>query len=267
MAQRAGGRRATSPTTRRAGATTLDARAGHGARRRDQPGVRAGPVPGRAARCGTARRRSTENFRTGGGIAWGAQHPCLFEGTERFFRAGYIGNLMTAWIPALDGVKAKLEARREGGRRGLRPRRLDDPDGEGVPEVEVLRLRLARRVDRDRAATRGAGAGVADRVIVRGRQVDRLSRAAATTSWRTSTASTTWRIPWAPRSTCADARRGRHVDDRRAVRRATRPRRTTTRSGASSTRRRRCSACRTRSRRAARRSARRRARRACATWS
>jgi 2-polyprenyl-3-methyl-5-hydroxy-6-metoxy-1,4-benzoquinol methylase len=50
------------------------------------------------------------NFRTGGGLEWGHQHPCLFEGTERFFRSGYIGNLIGSWIPALDGVKAKLEA-------------------------------------------------------------------------------------------------------------------------------------------------------------
>ena len=50
------------------------------------------------------------NFRSGGGLEWGDQHPCLFEGTERFFRAGYIGNLVGSWIPALDGVKAKLEA-------------------------------------------------------------------------------------------------------------------------------------------------------------
>jgi SAM-dependent methyltransferase len=54
--------------------------------------------------------RAAENFRTGGGVSWGDQHPCLFEGTERFFRAGYIGNLLSSWIPALDGVKAKLEA-------------------------------------------------------------------------------------------------------------------------------------------------------------
>ena len=50
------------------------------------------------------------NFRSGTGLEWGQQHTCLFEGTERFFRAGYIGNLVSAWIPALDGVKAKLEA-------------------------------------------------------------------------------------------------------------------------------------------------------------
>jgi SAM-dependent methyltransferase len=49
------------------------------------------------------------NFRSGDGLAWGEQHPCLFEGTERFFRSSYVGNLIGAWIPALDGVKDKLE--------------------------------------------------------------------------------------------------------------------------------------------------------------
>jgi 2-polyprenyl-3-methyl-5-hydroxy-6-metoxy-1,4-benzoquinol methylase len=52
--------------------------------------------------------KMTDNFRSGDGIAWGKQHPCLFEGTERFFRAGYIGNLTSSWLPALDGVTAKL---------------------------------------------------------------------------------------------------------------------------------------------------------------
>jgi SAM-dependent methyltransferase len=49
-----------------------------------------------------------ERFKTGEGHAWGDQHPCLFEGTERFFRSGYIGNLVASWLPALDGVTAKL---------------------------------------------------------------------------------------------------------------------------------------------------------------
>jgi SAM-dependent methyltransferase len=40
---------------------------------------------------------------------WGHHHPCLFEGTERFFRSGYLGNLVQAWLPALDGVVARLE--------------------------------------------------------------------------------------------------------------------------------------------------------------
>ncbi len=56
-----------------------------------------------------AEERLSKNFRTGEGLAWGEQHPCLFEGTERFFRAGYIGNLIASWLPSLDGVVAKLE--------------------------------------------------------------------------------------------------------------------------------------------------------------
>jgi SAM-dependent methyltransferase len=48
-------------------------------------------------------------FRTGGGIAWGEHDPDLFEGTERFFKPGYAGNLVQSWLPALDGVVEKLE--------------------------------------------------------------------------------------------------------------------------------------------------------------
>jgi SAM-dependent methyltransferase len=56
-----------------------------------------------------ADQKIAQNFKSGGGTAWGEHHHCLFEGTERFFRAGYIGNLVGAWIPALEGVKEKLE--------------------------------------------------------------------------------------------------------------------------------------------------------------
>ena len=52
--------------------------------------------------------RALENFRTGEGIEWGEQDPLLFEGTERFFRPGYAANLVSNWIPSLDGVEAKL---------------------------------------------------------------------------------------------------------------------------------------------------------------
>jgi SAM-dependent methyltransferase len=52
--------------------------------------------------------RTLENFRSGGGLEWGDHHRCLFEGTERFFRAGYRTNLLDAWLPALDGVVDKL---------------------------------------------------------------------------------------------------------------------------------------------------------------
>ena len=55
------------------------------------------------------RDRALENFRSGKGMEWGEHHNCLFHGTERFFRASYNGNLLTSWLPALDGATAKLQ--------------------------------------------------------------------------------------------------------------------------------------------------------------
>lgn len=49
-----------------------------------------------------------EAFRSGSGLGWHEHSQCLFRGTERFFRPGYNTNLTTSWIPALDGVEAKL---------------------------------------------------------------------------------------------------------------------------------------------------------------
>jgi SAM-dependent methyltransferase len=54
--------------------------------------------------------RTTENFKTGAGIPWGEHHHDLFEGVERFFRPNYAGNLVSSWIPSLEGVEAKLKA-------------------------------------------------------------------------------------------------------------------------------------------------------------
>ena len=48
-------------------------------------------------------------FRSGAGVGWHEHSPCLFRGTERFFRPGYARNLASSWIPALDGVHEKLE--------------------------------------------------------------------------------------------------------------------------------------------------------------
>jgi 2-polyprenyl-3-methyl-5-hydroxy-6-metoxy-1,4-benzoquinol methylase len=55
------------------------------------------------------RERALENFRTGKGMEWGEHHPCLFQGTERFFRASYNASLLTSWLPALDGALDKLK--------------------------------------------------------------------------------------------------------------------------------------------------------------
>ena len=50
-----------------------------------------------------------EAFRTGGGVGWHEHDPCLFRGTERFFRPGYATHLVAEWIPALEGVEEKLK--------------------------------------------------------------------------------------------------------------------------------------------------------------
>jgi len=48
-------------------------------------------------------------FRTGKGVGWGEQSPCLFCTVGRFFRPSYHTALVQSWLPALDGVTAKLE--------------------------------------------------------------------------------------------------------------------------------------------------------------
>jgi SAM-dependent methyltransferase len=50
-----------------------------------------------------------EAFKSGGGMGWHEHDQRLFRGTERFFRPGYRAHLVDEWIPALDGVQAKLQ--------------------------------------------------------------------------------------------------------------------------------------------------------------
>ena len=57
-----------------------------------------------------AEPRITEAFRSGAGVGWHEQDEDVFAGCEQFFRPGYIANLVPSWIPALDGVDAKLRA-------------------------------------------------------------------------------------------------------------------------------------------------------------
>jgi ubiquinone/menaquinone biosynthesis C-methylase UbiE len=55
-----------------------------------------------------AEPRITEAFRTGAGMGWHEHHTDVFLGCEMFFRPGYVADLVATWIPALDGVEAKL---------------------------------------------------------------------------------------------------------------------------------------------------------------
>ena len=116
-----------------------------------------------AAACWAGLDRATQNFRTGDGVEWGHQHPCLFQGTERFFRSGYIANLVSSWIPALDGVEDKL-------RRGARV--ADVGCGVGASTILMAQAFPSSRFwgfdyhagSIELARKRAEAAGVADRV-------------------------------------------------------------------------------------------------------
>ena len=47
--------------------------------------------------------------RSGDGLGWHEHGPDVHEGCERFFRPGYLANLVDSWLPALDGVVPKLQ--------------------------------------------------------------------------------------------------------------------------------------------------------------
>ena len=57
-----------------------------------------------------ANDRVVGNFRSGEGMGWHEHDEDVFVGCEQFFRPGYIANLVPNWLPALDGVVAKLRA-------------------------------------------------------------------------------------------------------------------------------------------------------------
>ena len=48
-------------------------------------------------------------FRSGKGVGWGQQSQCLFCTVGRFFRPSYHNALVQSWLPALEGVVARLE--------------------------------------------------------------------------------------------------------------------------------------------------------------
>lgn len=63
-----------------------------------------------ALSAGRVIERLTESFKTGAGIGWHEHDHGVHRGCARFFRAGYLGNLLQAWLPALEGVVSRLEA-------------------------------------------------------------------------------------------------------------------------------------------------------------
>jgi SAM-dependent methyltransferase len=102
-------------------------------------------------------------FRSGRGLGWSDHNDDLFHGVERLFKPGYTENLVSAWLPALDGVEAKLHA---GGARIA-----DIGSGFGAstillaqayPDAEVIGFD-SHEASITAARKRAAEAGVADR--------------------------------------------------------------------------------------------------------
>jgi SAM-dependent methyltransferase len=102
--------------------------------------------------------RITEAFRSGDGVGWHEHDHDLFCGTERFFRPGYIANLVSSWIPALDGVHEKLGS-------GARVADIGCGHGastlilaEAYPRSEIIGFDYhPESIERARAAARQAG--------------------------------------------------------------------------------------------------------------
>ncbi len=53
--------------------------------------------------------RIIELARSGDGLGWHDHNTDVHVGCERFFRPGYLANLVDVWLPALDGVVPKLQ--------------------------------------------------------------------------------------------------------------------------------------------------------------
>jgi SAM-dependent methyltransferase len=104
-----------------------------------------------------------EAFRSGAGVGWHEHNHSVFEGCERFFRPGYVANLVASWIPALDGVEAKLLAGASVADVGC---------GHGASTVLMAEAFPTSRFTGfdyhaesiDRARERAAAAGLSDRV-------------------------------------------------------------------------------------------------------
>ena len=107
--------------------------------------------------------RIIELARSGDGLGWHDHNSDVHEGCERFFRPGYLANLVDAWLPALDGVVDKL---RRGGRVA------DIACGFGASTVLMASAFPAsefvgsdyHRASIETARQRAAAAGVTDRI-------------------------------------------------------------------------------------------------------
>ena len=136
--------------------------------------------------------RIAESFRTGDGMGWHEHVDGVFHGCEKFFRPGYAANLVSAWIPSLRDVEAKLKA-------GARV--ADVGCGKGASTILMAQAYPKSQFfgfdyhDQSIEAARESARrnGVADRVTFRWRR-QKSFPAKTTTSSPFSTACMTWAI-------------------------------------------------------------------------
>ena len=127
------------------------------------PAFAAGMLSLAAAVMKDEERLGRDAVRSGAGVGWHEHHEDLFSGTERLFKPGYVTNLVTSWIPALDGVEAKLQ-------RGARVADIGCGHGastivmaQAYPNSSFLGIDY-HAASIDVARKRAAEAGVADRI-------------------------------------------------------------------------------------------------------
>ena len=95
-------------------------------------------------------------------MGWHEHHEDVFTGCEMFFRPGYVANLTTSWIPALEDVEGKLAACGQVADVGCGHGASTVLLAQAYPEARVLGADY-HQASIDMARKRAAGAGVADR--------------------------------------------------------------------------------------------------------
>jgi hypothetical protein len=133
--------------------------------------------------------RIAQAFRSGAGVGWHEHNPDVFSGCERFFRPGYVGNLVSSWIPALDGVEDKLAGGAHVADVGCGHGASTVLMAQAWPGATLVGFDYhADSIDQTRKRAAEAGVtGAASRFPRPG-----TTRPAATTWWPPSTACTTW---------------------------------------------------------------------------
>jgi SAM-dependent methyltransferase len=104
-----------------------------------------------------------EAFTTGAGLGWHEHHHDLFHGTERLFKPGYVNNLVSQWIPALEGVAEKLRLGGTVADLGCGHGASTILLAEAHPSCSIVGFDY-HQASIDIARKRAAEAGVADRV-------------------------------------------------------------------------------------------------------